>query len=150
MVVGTDRHQGVLVRPVCRPGLSPVVQQPLRSGVPGPKCSRSTAWCTRPPALLARLVRGSAREEEALAEALRAAAAAQPSDGAQSSGGAQPSDVAPRLAAAQLVAVHQVLAHENWRKIVDGRTATEVHDEAARDSDRAFQLLGAGLAEQYG
>ncbi|MBB4922637.1 TetR/AcrR family transcriptional regulator [Kitasatospora kifunensis] len=89
-------------------------------------------------ALRARLVRFSAQDQEALAEALGEAVAT------------QSPDLAPRLAAGQLVAVHQVLAHENWRKIAAGRTADEVLGEAVGDADRAFHLLGAGLGGQYG
>ncbi|MEV7013519.1 TetR family transcriptional regulator [Streptosporangium sp. NPDC051022] len=86
------------------------------------------------PALLTSVVRYLARDEEALAEALREATAA------------GPHDLLPRLAAAQLVAVHQVLSRENWRKLVAGRTADEVHPEAVADAERAFALLGAGMA----
>ncbi|WP_327675553.1 TetR/AcrR family transcriptional regulator [Kitasatospora sp. NBC_00458] len=85
------------------------------------------------PALEARLARFGAQDQDALAEALREAVAV------------EPYDLAPRLAATQLVAVHQVLARENWRKIVAGRTADEVHPEAVSDADRAFGLLGEGL-----
>ncbi|MHA6764150.1 TetR/AcrR family transcriptional regulator [Streptacidiphilus sp. PAMC 29251] len=90
------------------------------------------------PALLARMARFSTQDQDALTDALREATAA------------EPYDLAPRVAATQLVAVHQVLAHENWRKIATGRTADEVYPEAVEDADRAFRLLGKGLADQYG
>ncbi|WP_432094018.1 TetR/AcrR family transcriptional regulator [Streptomyces sp. bgisy100] len=90
------------------------------------------------PSLLARLVRYGARNEEALAGALSEAVSA------------EPSDPAPRLAATQIVNVLQVLARENWRKLSAGRTADEVHPEAVADADRAFGLLGGGLAERFG
>ncbi|MFC1411776.1 TetR/AcrR family transcriptional regulator [Streptacidiphilus sp. N1-12] len=90
------------------------------------------------PALQGRLARFRAEDQDALAGALREAAAA------------EPDDLAPRLAAAQLVAVHQVLADENWRKISAGRSADEVQPEAVEDADRAFGLLAAGLAGRFG
>ncbi|MGP4003481.1 TetR/AcrR family transcriptional regulator [Streptomyces sp. 8N706] len=90
------------------------------------------------PALVARLARYSTADQDALTEALHEAAAA------------APYDMAPRLAAAQLVTVHQVLARENWRKVMDGRSAEEVHPEAVADADRAFDLLGDGLAGRFG
>lgn len=89
------------------------------------------------PALEARLVRFRTLDQDALTEALREATAA------------GPHDVGPRLAAAQLVAVHQVLAHENWRRIETGRTASEVHAEAVEDADRAFRSLRTGLPGPY-
>ena len=90
------------------------------------------------PSLQARLVRFSAQDQDALTEALREAAAT------------GPHDVVPRLAATQFVAVHQVLAHENWHKIASGRTADEVYAEALKDADRAFHLLATGLTGPYG
>jgi AcrR family transcriptional regulator len=90
------------------------------------------------PALIERLVRYATRDQDALTEALRETAAT------------QPHDMAPRLAATQLVAVRQVLARENWRKLIAGRAASEVYPEAVADADRAFGFLGAGLAGTYG
>lgn len=90
------------------------------------------------PALVARMARFSTQDQDALAEALGEAVPT------------GPDDLAPRLAAAQLVAVHQVLAHENWRKILAGRTADEVYAGAVEDADRAFRLLGEGLSGRFG
>lgn len=49
-----------------------------------------------------------------------------------------------RLQAAQVIAVHRVLARTNWRKIADGRTARDVQPEAVADADRAFTQLRHG------
>ncbi|GHJ16685.1 MULTISPECIES: TetR/AcrR family transcriptional regulator [unclassified Micromonospora] len=53
----------------------------------------------------------------------------------------------PRLLAAQVIAVHRVLARNNWQKIADGRTAHEVHPEAVVDADRAFAGLGRAAGD---
>ncbi|MDJ0340755.1 TetR/AcrR family transcriptional regulator [Streptomyces sp. H10-C2] len=90
------------------------------------------------PSLIARLTQYTTRDQEALAAALREAASA------------PPGDVTPQLAAAQIIAAHQVLAMDNWRKLSDGRSAAEVHPEAVADLDRAFALLGSGLAAHFG
>ncbi|GAB2619427.1 TetR family transcriptional regulator [Streptomyces capparidis] len=89
------------------------------------------------PALLARLASYTARDEEALAGALAEAVP----------GG---DTLAPRLAAAQLVAANRLLAQDNWRELVAGRTADEVHPRAVAAADRAFHLLAGGLGEVYG
>ncbi|MFG1845312.1 TetR/AcrR family transcriptional regulator [Micromonospora carbonacea] len=46
-----------------------------------------------------------------------------------------------RLLAAQVIAVQRVLARANWQKIAAGRTARDVHPEAAADADLAFAQL---------
>lgn len=46
-----------------------------------------------------------------------------------------------RLRAAQVLAVQRVLARANWQKIADGRSAADVHPEAAADADLAFARL---------
>ncbi|KNB51090.1 TetR/AcrR family transcriptional regulator [Streptomyces caatingaensis] len=92
---------------------------------PGVRAFHDMLYTT--PSLLARLVRYASRDEELLAEAL---------------GG--PAPVA-RLAAAQIVTVHQRLAQENWRKLVSGRPVTDVLPEAHADADLAYDLLGTGL-----
>jgi AcrR family transcriptional regulator len=74
------------------------------------------------PSLAARLTRYRLEDEEALADAL---------------GG----DLRARLRAAQVLAVQRVLAHTNWRRIADGRTAARVHPEAVADADLAFGQL---------
>jgi AcrR family transcriptional regulator len=53
--------------------------------------------------------------------------------------------VAARLQAAQVIAVHRVLARANWQKIAGGRTARDVHPEAVADADRAFGQLRHGI-----
>lgn len=90
------------------------------------------------PSLVARLAEYTVRDQEALAEALREASSA------------APDDLLPRLAAAQIISVHRVLALANWRKLADGRTADEVHPEAAAELELAFGLLGQGLAAYFG
>ncbi|WP_329564286.1 TetR/AcrR family transcriptional regulator [Kitasatospora sp. NBC_01266] len=50
-----------------------------------------------------------------------------------------------RLAALQLVTVHQELGRENWRKIASGRGAADAYQEAAGDAQRAFAVLEQGL-----
>ncbi|MER7760980.1 TetR family transcriptional regulator [Streptomyces sp. NPDC097619] len=74
------------------------------------------------PSLAGRLARYRMEDEEALTEAL---------------GGG----VRAHLQAAQVLAVQQVLARTNWRRIADGRTADEVHPEAVTDADGAFDRL---------
>ncbi|MET9341730.1 TetR family transcriptional regulator [Nonomuraea sp. NPDC003804] len=53
---------------------------------------------------------------------------------------------APRLVAAQVIAVTQVLAHDNVAAVSAGRTADEVFPEAAAAADLAFDLLSHGAA----
>lgn len=40
-----------------------------------------------------------------------------------------------------MIAVQRVLARANWQKIAAGRTARDVHPEAAADADLAFAQL---------
>jgi AcrR family transcriptional regulator len=49
-----------------------------------------------------------------------------------------------RLQAAQVLAVQRVLARANWHKIAAGRTARDVHPEAAADAGLAFAQLRSG------
>lgn len=86
------------------------------------------------PGLRARLVNHAAHDEETLADALREAVPGAP-------------EPAPRLAAAQFVAVRQVLAHDNYLRITGGLTADARYLGAVKDADLAFRLLGAGLAD---
>ncbi|MFD1939226.1 TetR family transcriptional regulator [Nonomuraea mangrovi] len=53
---------------------------------------------------------------------------------------------APRLVAAQVIAVVDVLAHDNVAAVSAGRTADEVFPEAAEAADAAFDLLSRGAA----
>ncbi|XMA36586.1 TetR family transcriptional regulator [Streptomyces albogriseolus] len=74
------------------------------------------------PSLAGRLARYRLEDEEALADALG-------------------EGIEARLRAAQALAVLQVLARVNWQRIADGRTAGDVHPEAAADADLAFDRL---------
>jgi AcrR family transcriptional regulator len=74
------------------------------------------------PSLAGRLARYMLEDEEALAGALG-------------------SGIEARLRAAQVLAVQRVLARSNWQKIVDGRTARDVHPEAFADANLAFAQL---------
>ncbi|MFD5702279.1 TetR family transcriptional regulator [Streptomyces lasiicapitis] len=79
------------------------------------------------PSLVARLYAYQARSERALADAL---------DG---------DSLEARLAAAQILAVQRVLALENWRRVDAGERARDIHPDAAREANRAFDQLGSGL-----
>lgn len=81
------------------------------------------------PSLAARLFHHMAKDEEALAVALAVAT----------------DDLTARLAAAQVIAVHRVLARENWSKLAEGATVAEVYPSAVVAADRAFSLLRDGL-----
>ncbi|MFC5147847.1 TetR/AcrR family transcriptional regulator [Streptomyces aureoversilis] len=85
------------------------------------------------PSLQARLMRYAAEDERALAEALAEAGA---------------DEVTAGLAAAQIIAVHHVLARDNWRRLASGRSTVAVLGAAHADAERAYDLLGAGLAGQ--
>ncbi|BCL17005.1 hypothetical protein [Micromonospora sagamiensis] len=50
-----------------------------------------------------------------------------------------------RLAAAQVVATHRVLARHNWRRLVDGVAADQAYPDALAEADRAFRLLRAAF-----
>ncbi|MFC5721208.1 TetR/AcrR family transcriptional regulator [Streptomyces gamaensis] len=84
------------------------------------------------PSLVARLAHYTQDDERALEEALL-----------DTSG---TDAVTARLAAAQIIAVHHVLARDNWRRLADGSPAGSVLPAAHEDSERAYGLLGAGLA----
>ncbi|MEU5520616.1 TetR family transcriptional regulator [Streptomyces sp. NPDC047860] len=74
------------------------------------------------PSLAGRLAQYQIEDEEALADAFG-------------------EGIRARLRAAQVLAVQRVLARANWQKIADGRTARDVHPEAAADADHAFGQL---------
>ncbi|MFF8603792.1 TetR/AcrR family transcriptional regulator [Streptomyces sp. NPDC015232] len=80
------------------------------------------------PALVARMAAYQARSEEALATAL---------------GGTDP--LAARLAAAQIVAVLRVLAHENVRRVEAGERVEELFPAAVAATREAFRSLAEGL-----
>ncbi|WP_433278876.1 TetR/AcrR family transcriptional regulator [Pseudonocardia xinjiangensis] len=85
------------------------------------------------PTVAARLAEFSAADVDALAAALR--------DGV----GTTAEDLRPRLVAAQVITAQHVLARENWAKLAGGRTADEVHPQAAADADMAFTALRQGV-----
>ncbi|GGL65898.1 TetR family transcriptional regulator [Streptomyces fumigatiscleroticus] len=85
------------------------------------------------PSLVARVGQYLARAEEALARTL-----------ADALGTGR--DITAPLLAGQVIATQRVLASANWRRIVAGRSADEVHPEAVADADHAFALLRDGLA----
>ncbi|PSJ26005.1 TetR family transcriptional regulator [Streptosporangium nondiastaticum] len=85
------------------------------------------------PSLAARLMQYAAEDERALAEALAEAGA---------------DEVTAGLAAAQVIAVHHVLARDNWARLSAGSITDAVLAAAHADAERAYGLLGAGLAAQ--
>lgn len=54
-------------------------------------------------------------------------------------------DLSARLAAAQIIAVQNVLARENWRRLSEGETADDRYPYAASAAEHAFTLLANGL-----
>lgn len=84
------------------------------------------------PSLSVRLDEHTARDEQALADALVQTAQA-------------PGDLTARLAAAQIIAVQRVLARENWRRLTAGETAALLYDPAKAAAGTAFRLLTSGL-----
>ncbi|WP_258312284.1 TetR family transcriptional regulator [Streptomyces araujoniae] len=85
------------------------------------------------PSLVARVSKYLAQAEAALAETLV---------------GALDSDreITAALLAGQVIATERILASVNWRRVVAGRSADEVHPEAVADADHAYALLRQGLA----
>ncbi|MGE7386186.1 TetR/AcrR family transcriptional regulator [Streptomyces sp. NPDC004126] len=79
-----------------------------------------------------RLLRYAGHSIAALAEALEEAGA---------------DELTARLAAVQVVTVLRTLADRNSAQVQAGRPADEVYPEAVAAADRAFLLLGAGLAD---
>ncbi|GLV85954.1 TetR family transcriptional regulator [Streptomyces lavendulae subsp. lavendulae] len=79
-----------------------------------------------------RLLRYAGRSIDALAGALEEAGA---------------DELSARLASVQIVTVLRVLADRNSDRMQAGRPADEVYPEAVAAADRAFLLLGAGLAD---
>ena len=87
------------------------------------------------PALASALSRYQARSEKALAAALRDATPANDP---------QPEQLA-RLAAAQIIAIHNTLGRANQERIAAGATADTIAPDALAEADRAHQLLRSGL-----
>ncbi|MFJ8159874.1 TetR/AcrR family transcriptional regulator [Streptomyces sp. NPDC096136] len=56
-------------------------------------------------------------------------------------------ELTARLAAVQIVTVLRALADRNSEQVQAGRPADEVYPEAVAAADRAFRLLGTGLAD---
>ncbi|MVO87983.1 TetR family transcriptional regulator [Streptomyces sp. p1417] len=79
------------------------------------------------PSLVARLHTYQERSERALADAL--------GEGSLDA----------RLAAAQILAAQRVLALDNWRRVDAGERARDVHPDAVRAANRAFDQLDRGL-----
>lgn len=94
------------------------------------------------PSLVARLFEYISRSEEALTTALSAI------DGPDDL--TAPDDLAPRLAAGQIIAVQRILGQDNWRRVEGGASADEVHPGAVAAADRAFAMLCTGLAPYAG
>ncbi|WP_326561204.1 TetR/AcrR family transcriptional regulator [Micromonospora sp. NBC_01796] len=91
------------------------------------------------PSLRAARLQYTEHDEQALAEALD-----------EYRGAAGPSGITAGLAAGQLIAVQRVLARENWRRLVDGRSADQQYDDAVAAADHAFDLLRRAYGEYYG
>jgi AcrR family transcriptional regulator len=85
------------------------------------------------PSLRIRLLDQQSASEEALAAALADTL------------GTGPDDPAPRLAASQIVAVHQTLVLENVRWLAAGGSLADRHDAAIKAAEIAFDLLDHGL-----
>ncbi|MFD8703811.1 TetR/AcrR family transcriptional regulator [Kitasatospora sp. NPDC059648] len=99
-----------------------------------PQVLAFTALVHGTPSLAARVGAYVARAEQSLAEALREAPGLTP-----------PHELTAQLLAAQVTATQRVLALHNWRRIHEGgRTADDLHPEAAAEADRAFELLARG------
>lgn len=88
------------------------------------------------PSLRAPLLQHTERDEQALTDALTE----------RESG---PELITARLAASQLIAVQRVLARENWRRLVDGRSADEQYDDAVAAANHAFELLRRAFAGYF-
>lgn len=91
------------------------------------------------PSLRAPLSQHAERDEAALAEAL--------TEGDSDDG--DEIDLTARLAAGQIITTHRVLARENWRRLVDGKTVTAGYDDAVAAADHAFHLLRKAFAGYY-
>ncbi|MBT2386327.1 TetR/AcrR family transcriptional regulator [Streptomyces sp. ISL-11] len=86
------------------------------------------------PGLVARLTLYSAQDQRELSGALREVEATD--------------EVTAGLAAAQIIAVQQILAYDNWQRLAAGHSADAALPAAHADAERAYDLLGTGLASQ--
>jgi len=91
------------------------------------------------PSLRVRLLDQQSASEETLAAAL-----------ADTLPGIGSDDPAPRLAASQIVAVHQTLVLENVRWLAAGGSLAARHDAAIKAAEVAFDLLDRGLGRLDG
>ena len=110
---------------------------------------------SKAPGLAARVASYAAADEAALAEALdetRAAvdATRAATDDTRAAADAAAGELTSRLAAGQIIAVQRILARENWRRLIEGHTAAQVHPEAVAAANHAFDLIESGLAARYG
>ncbi|EXG79435.1 TetR family transcriptional regulator [Cryptosporangium arvum] len=80
------------------------------------------------PALAARRAAFTDEDERALAAALVAAPG-------------NAGELAAELRAAQVLAVQRVLARDNWRQLIDGRSADDLYPDAVAAADYAFGTL---------
>ncbi|MEV7601560.1 TetR/AcrR family transcriptional regulator [Kitasatospora sp. NPDC089797] len=102
-----------------------------------PQVLAFTALVYGTPSLAARVGAYTARAEQSLVKALREAPDLAP-----------PHELTAQLLAAQVTATQRVLALHNWRRIrQDGRTADDLHAEAAAEAGRAFDLLARGYED---
>ncbi|RKR89961.1 TetR family transcriptional regulator [Micromonospora pisi] len=92
------------------------------------------------PSLRAPVLQHTEQDERALAEALDEGTGHTGVDAA----------ITGRLAASQVIAVQRVLARENWRRLVDGRSADEQYGDAVAAAEHAYDLLGRAYADYYG
>lgn len=112
--------------------LNGVAEQDPVIGFSGPEFARMIADS---PALLARLREFHDDREKALAEVLAEET------------GTEPDDIAPRVAAAQLAAVHRLLFEETMRRTLDGESATEIARVISMNARHAFGALEPSLAD---
>lgn len=97
-----------------------------------PEILALTRMVRETPALRSRAVRFQEGAEAALAAALRETAGVP--------------DLTARLAAAHIVGTHWLLSMDNFRALLDGRSADERYAAAVADAEYAFDLLAEGLA----
>ncbi|WP_111601057.1 TetR/AcrR family transcriptional regulator [Streptomyces sp. Amel2xB2] len=98
-----------------------------------PDVLRLTRMILDSPSLASRMQGFKAGAERALAQALRETA--------------DTPDLTARLAAAQIITVQWVLAHDNARRLADGEAADARYAGAVADAEHAFTLLGNGLRD---
>lgn len=77
------------------------------------------------PSLAARVASYTEAEEATLSEAL---------------GGG----LTARVAAGQIVATQRILARDNWRQLIEGHSAAQIHLKATKAANEAFDLLERG------